>query len=336
VVWLASTFGDRLDALIQTGVAYIGFFPIVAALHSAMLVSRRRRQLEERQQQSWLIATAQGFATSRQAVVIETSASVMAHAVAIALLLGVLGLLSHVAFAGAMRLLAYTLGGLLPGALVGWFLPSRRKPIGNEASRYVLKPASHAGVQPQVAALSGWPIAQTFAWNRPENLRIVVLVALLSVQAGSSMVGGLSVVAAWLIGAYLTGLLRAIGSVGREAAQWLRSTPITFASFAWSVSRRALVHQLIGTLLGAGVISVLGSPLSMTLYVAGLWLSIVIVVSAISLADSYRGRAPALKLVLSFAAMAGIESRAQGWAIPFALGLAAWNLRPGTSMRARS
>lgn len=329
VVWLASTYGDRLAAFIRSGVEYIGFVPILAALHAATLVSRRRRHLQQQHLQSWLIATPGGFAGSRRAIVIATLASVLKHATVVALTLIVVGILSRTEFAAAMRLLVYAMVGFVPGALAGWYLPAMRRRVTNEASRYVLKPATANGLRPQAAALSRWPIAQTLAWNRPENLRVVILVALLSVQAGSSMIGGLSVVAAWLVGAYLTGLLRGIVSVGREAAQWLQSTPITFAAFAWSVARRALVHQLIGTAVGAAIITVLGSPASMTLYLAALWMSVVIMVSAASLAESYRSRSPALKLALSFAAMLGIESRAHGWAIPLALVMTAWHLRQG-------
>lgn len=328
-VWLASTYSDRLAALIKSGVGYIGFVPILAALHAATLVSQRRRHLQQQRLQSWLIATPGGFAGSRRAIVIATLASVLKHASVVALALIVIGILSRTEFAAAMRFLVYAIVGLVPGALAGWYLPSMRRRVTNEASRYVLKPATTGGLRPQAGALSRWPIAQTLAWNRPENLRVVILVALLSVQAGSSMIGGVSVVVAWLVGAYLTGLLRGIVSVGREAAQWLQSTPITFAAFAWPVARRALVHQLIGTAIGAGVITFLGSPVSMTLYLAALWLSVVIMVAAVSLAESYRSRSPALKLALSFAAMLGIENRAHGWAIPFALVMTVWHLRQG-------
>jgi hypothetical protein len=328
-IWLASTFSHRLEAFIQFGIAYIGFVPIIAALHAATLVSRRRRHLREQHLRSWLIATVQGFAGSRRAILIGTLASVLMHGLAVALTLIIAGILSRTEFADAMQLLVYAVGGLVVGALAGWYLPSMQRRATNEASRYVPKPATGNGLQPRAAALSRWPIAQTLAWNRPENSRIVILVALLSVQAGASIFGGLSVVAAWVIGAYLVGLLRGIVCVGREAAQWLRSTPIAFATFAWSVARRALVHQIIGTAVGAAVITILGSPVSMTLYLAGLWLSVVVMVSAVSLAESYRSRSPALKLALSFAAIVGIESRAHGWAIPFALGLTVWHLRQG-------
>ena len=328
-IWLASTYSDRLAALIKSGIDYIGFVPILAALHAATLVSRRRRHLQQQHLQSWLIATAGGFAGSRRAIVIATLAAVLMHTSVVTLTLVIVGILSRTEFAAAMQLLVYAIGGLVPGALAGWYLPFLRRRATNEASRYVLKPPTGNGLRPQAGALSRWPIAQTLAWNRPENSRVVILVALLSVQAGSSMIGGLSVVAAWLVGAYLTCLLRGIVSVGREAAQWLQSTPITFATFAWSVARRALVHQLIGTAVGAGVITFLGSPVPITLYLAGLWLSVVIMVSAVSLAESYRSRSPALKLALSFAAMLGIESRAHGWAIPFALVMTVWHLRQG-------
>ena len=55
-----------------------------------------------------------------------------------------------------------------------------------------------------------------------------------------------------------------------------------------------LLYAIGGLVLGALVVTILGSPVSMTLYLAGLWLSVVTMVSAVSLAESYRNRSPAL------------------------------------------
>ena len=74
----------------------------------------------------------------------------------------------------------------------------------------------------------------------------------------------------------------------------------------------------------------LGAPVGSALYTCTLWLTLVLVAS-LSLADSYRGRAPGLKLVLSLSALAGVESRQQGWSIPLALMLVAWHWRGRTA-----
>ena len=67
------------------------------------------------------------------------------------------------------------------------------------------------------------------------------------------MLGALFILVTWTVGSYLIALLIAIPHVGRSASQWLRSTPVTFWTFAWPLARRALLHQLLGTLIAMGI-----------------------------------------------------------------------------------
>ena len=127
-----------------------------------------------------------------------------------------------------------------------WLAPLRRC-IAFASSRYVGKVKHGGALMPSTAALSSWPMAQVRAWGRPENLRLLVMVGMLAVQAGSSAIQGLSVVAIWLLGGYLLGLLNAVMHTARAASHWLRSTPIPFAQFAWAMSRRALLYQVVAT-----------------------------------------------------------------------------------------
>jgi hypothetical protein len=216
------------------------------------------------------------------------------------------------------------------GSIVGWWSARRSRADALEGSRYVgaIKPRNET--RPSVAALSGWPVAQVRAWGRPENLRILVLIpALFAVQAGSSAVHGLSVLAIWVLGGYLGGLLRAVWHTARAASDWLRSTPIPFAQFAWAMTRKALLHQFVGTVGAAAVLISLGAPLASALYVSALWLAIVVLSYSIFVVDAYRSRPPLIRLVLSFATLAIVEAREHGWSIPLAALLAAWHLRAG-------
>jgi hypothetical protein len=168
--------------------------------------------------------------------------------------------------------------------------------------------AAGAYLRPDAAGLSGWPIAQVLAWSRPENSRYVLIAALLAVQGGSSALTGLSVVAMYLVASYLAALLSAMTAVAKSAAIWLRATPITMMGFVWSVSRRALAHQLVGVALAIVCMLLLGSPMSMALQVAALWLGLFISISGFALVDNYRGRSPLVKIVLSIAAFAAIAT----------------------------
>jgi hypothetical protein len=168
--------------------------------------------------------------------------------------------------------------------------------------------AASAYMRPDAAALSGWPIAQVLAWSRPENSRYVLIAALLAVQGGSSALTGLSVVAMYLVASYLAALLSAMTAVAKLAAVWLRATPITLMGFVWSVSRRALAHQLVGVALAVTCMLLLGSPVGMAFQVAGLWLGLFISISGFALVDHYRGRSPLVKIALAIAAFAALAT----------------------------
>jgi len=97
-------------------------------------------------------------------------------------------------------------------------------------------------------------------------------------------------------------------AVASSAAIWLRATPITLMGFVWSVSRKALAHQLIGVALAIAGMMLLGSPLNMALQVAALWLGLFISISGFALVDNYRGRSPLVKIALSIAVFAAITT----------------------------
>lgn len=264
---------------------------VVTAVYAANSVARRRRRVHEQHLQSWLIAAPISQASVRASQTIRTLLPITAQFFGAGLLILLAG---EANVAG--KVIAAIAAGLLVGTVLGW-----RTGVDRSASR---SPASHyvrfkrTGAQ----ALSAWPISQVLAWSRPENSRYVLVIALFAVQGGSSAAVSLSVVALYFIGSYLAALLSALMSVAKAASVWLRSTPMALSEFVWLLSRRALIHQVLGTALVVAFMLLLGAPLMPSLQMAVLWLSLVISVSGCALVDCYRGRSPALKVALCFVA----------------------------------
>lgn len=298
---------------IETLADYWVLLAVLAIIYAASSVSGRRRQLEESRSQSWLIATP----IPSRSLLISHAIRVLLPLVviaAIAVIFPALVALTHDGtIAAAEKVAGAAAGGLCIGGVFGWWSGGRAKTSGVVPSRYVPRPRGGRSVlaRPDAAGLSGWPIAQVLAWSRPENSRYVLIAALLAVQGGSSAIAGLSVVAMYFVASYLAALVSAMTTVARLAAVWLRATPITLMGFVWSVSRRALVHQLMGTTLAVACMAVLGATLGMALQLATLWLGLFISIAGFALVDNYRGRSPSVKIALVIAAFAALATLIQ-------------------------
>ncbi len=94
---------------------------------------------------------------------------------------------------------------------------------------------------------------------------------------------------------------------------------------------RALLHQVCGTLIGTTVLAAMGSPPATAFYGGVLWLSLVALATAVSLADCYRGRSPTVKLSLAVATTLLAEERGHGWGISFAVLFGALHLHRGAT-----
>jgi hypothetical protein len=271
---------------------------VVTAMYAASSVARRRRRFHELHLQSWLIAAPIPQVSVRASQAVRTLLPIVLQ------FLGLLLLAAGMNSAG--KVIAAIAAGLFIGAAVGWRASAGPAKERTPASNYV-RAKQRGGGQ----ALSAWPISQVFAWSRPENSRYVLIVALLAVQGGSSALVGLSVVAFYFLGSYLVALLTALMSVARSASAWLRSTPIALGEFVWILSRRALLHQVIGTGLIFAVMVLLGAPLPLALQIAVLWLGLVISISGCALVDAYRGRSPSVKATLCFVAWTAVMALVQ-------------------------
>ncbi|HEY7639248.1 MAG TPA: hypothetical protein VH814_05955 [Steroidobacteraceae bacterium] len=322
---LRSQFPAMFAALLSYRVLVL----VAVAVYAVLAVSGQRRRAEVRYTQFWLAAAPVKQYSRTLAILVVALLPLVAQLLAACALLAVMGVASGVDPSTVGETMLWIAGGVAIGAVIGWWSARRAHANALEGSRYVRQARERQETVPSTAALSGWPLAQVRAWGRPDNLRILLMVAMLAVQAGSSALVGLSVVAIWLLGGYLAGLLMAVLQTASAAARWLRSTPLPFAQFAWAVTRRALLYQVVATAVAVVLMLILGSPLLPALYVGALWLAIVLLACSIAVAESYRARTPITRIVLSFAAVAVVEAREHGWSIPLAAVLAAWHLRAG-------
>jgi hypothetical protein len=323
------TFRSQLPAVFASLLAYRVLMMVAVAAYAALALARQRRRAEIRYTQFWLAAAPVRQYSRSLAILVVSVSPLLSQLLAACVMFAAMGIAGEVDAATVGELLLSVVAATIIGAAVGWWSARRSHADALEGSRYVGAVKQRNETVPSAAALAGWPLAQVRAWGRPENLRVLLMVAMLAVQAGSSAVVGLSVVAAWLLGGYLAGLLTAVLQTARVASNWLRSTPIPFAQFAWAVTHRALLYQVMSTAVATGLMVVLGSPILSALYVGALWLAIVVLSCSIGLAESYRARQPFVRMVLSLATMAIVEAREHAWSIPIAALLAAWHLRAG-------
>jgi hypothetical protein len=327
---LLLTFAPRFRGLFDGLLDYRALVIAAIGLYAAFTVSKQRERAEVRYTQFWLAAAPVRQYSRTLAILVVTLLPLAAQLLAVCAMFAAMGVAGNVDATAVGAVMLWVAVATAIGSIVGWWSARRSRDDALEGSRYVgaIKPRS--ATLPSSDALSAWPVAQVRAWGRPENLRILVLIpALFAVQAGSSALHGLSVLAIWVLGGYLGGLLRAVWHTARSASDWLRSTPMPFAQFAWAMTRSALLHQFVGTVVAAAVLMSLGAPLATALYLGALWLAIVLLSYSIFVLDAYRSRPPLVRLVLSFATLAIVEAREHGWSIPLAALLAAWQLRAG-------
>jgi hypothetical protein len=301
-----------------------------AALYTAVFVPKRRRIVVEARARSWLVATPCARSARGFAVFAAVAASLFTRWLAAAVLALLASLNAAVTFEQSLTLLWLVTAGGVVGALLGGWLALRGSKPKREGSRYTRRPKPVAFARPSAAALSRWPVAQALAWARPENARLLLLVAILTVPSGIGPIAAVGMLASWAIVSYLGALLLAVPLVARAASDWLRSTPISYWAFAWPIAQRGLLHQLGGTLVGIAVMMVLGAAPATAIYAGTIWLAVVVLVTALSLADCYRARSPFMKITLALIAVLFAEQRAHGWGVSLAVVLTGLHLRGGT------
>ena len=279
--------GDASNVVSALSEYWVATF-IASAMYAAAAIARRQRASRQQFAASWLVATPISPRSESVSHAVRSLLPLLLRSAGAILLVAALVYLSA-SPSGRVRTIGYCIAaGAICGAAVGWWV--RRTPVvENEVgSRYVLRARTTAQLHVSDAALSTWPLAQLMAWGRPANTRVLLIVALFAVQGGSSALHGLAVVACWFVASYLGGLLGASWRAIHDAAAWLRSTPLPFPRFAWSISRRALLHQWVGAAAAVLLFTALGSSWTMALHLAAAWLTIVVLAQAIVLTSTQR------------------------------------------------
>lgn len=257
----------------------------VAAIYAVALIAKLKRRTKSRLSRSWLAATPQvdsgGTATTAWLVAIPFVGHFSLAAVAAA----ALSLNAGVTLDQVARLLALAVLGYTGGALVAWAWPNREPKARHEASRYTRRPRARGELMPNDAALACWPIAQALAWSRPENSRQLLIVALISVPAGTHGLYAVGILAAWALLFYLIAVLAAVAHVARQASLWLRPTPLRVAALAWPITRRAAVHEAVGTFVAMTAMRALGTSWPTVVYIGMLWAAVVTATAAVVFAE---------------------------------------------------
>jgi len=263
---------------------------VVAGIHSVTSVSRSRRHAVAAWSESWLATAPLSAAAVRVNRAIDCFALLFLQYLIVCVLLAIAALAGG-EFGTILRPVAALTAGVLVGSAVGWWLPESRHREQREASRYAVHAAAGntALLQPSDRGLSHWPVARAMSMGRPENSRLLfVCVALFAVQSGASAVQGIAVLLVWTIAGYLVSLLSAGITVAKEAAHWLRPTPVSFVGFAWPLARRALLHQAIGIVIVAAAMSGSDAAWLEAVSVVVLWMGLVLAVYAFASSTSYR------------------------------------------------
>lgn len=299
---------------------------LAASLYALLFVTRRRAHLREERASSWLIATPISPRAFAMTSAMRIAAGLVLQAAALAVALIALAMVNGQAVQSLWTPVGAMAAGMFVGAVAGALWPLKNLAKRSEESRFVRK-ARATTMQPSLTGLSRWPIAKAIAWHRPENSRVLFILAALSVPMGASALLGLAILAVWTLASYLLAVVRAVPAVAREASIWLRPTSLSFAAFARSIGIRALVHQTCGTALLGSVFVLLGAHVGDVLFFACLWLAITAMIGSIAIRQSYLSLPSFGRMLLSVLVVLIAESRGRGFGLPLALVVAGFHFR---------
>ncbi len=288
-----------------------GLTGVSMALGTLTFIVRRRAQLRAESARSWLVATPIATGAFRTVAAIRIALAVTMQTTVLTVALLGLAAVNGMALAMLSRVAICLAIGSVAGASVGSLWPRPKPAMRSEASRFTRKPRA-ASTSPALDGLARWPVAEAVAWHRPENSRLLFLIAVFSVPAGASALLGAAILTAWTLVSYLIALARAVPAVAREAALWLRPTTLPFAAFAWALVRRALIHQVLGMVLLAAAGISLGGRVNFAIYLAGLWWVSFLMIAAIGIRQGHRLLPSSTRTLLSILLVLIVESWVRG------------------------
>jgi hypothetical protein len=237
----------------------------IAAIVSAVLVSRRRALTRSKVPRVWTAALPTERSAARwQAIASDSLPAILLTCILAATFGGMsLAVLFGDDTSAPIITWAATTGGVVLGAGLSYLVrPARQEDI-YEGSRYV--PHRRRAETPiptgSLAALGSWPVRQSFASARPKTLARVMVPIMLAVPLGSQAADVMVTIGLLTaVGAVVT-LVAAVISVSARASRWLMPLPLDPPRLARSTLGPALASMLIATSIESWLIWVLRSSI---------------------------------------------------------------------------
>lgn len=249
---------------------------VIGAIVTAMWVSRRRTLNRMSASRAWTAALPAERSTLKWQSLLVEAVPVLALVGVLAVVFGSLSLIAVVDGGVPAPLLPWlaTTGGVVLGALLGYFMPAGRQEDSYEGSRYV--PHRHRAQSAiPTASLSGlgsWPVRRMFASARPKTVRLVLVPMLLSMPMGATAADAmLAIGTLGAIGAVIL-LTAAAISVSAAASRWLKPLPLEASLLARSTLIPVLASMLIATSIESWLCWVLGVSVARCVAVGALTL----------------------------------------------------------------
>jgi hypothetical protein len=226
--WVEATVAPPLKWLRLHGLLCAG----VAAVVSAILISRRRALKRAEFARSWLAAVPVSASTARwESLLIDALPAIAAiglltiAAISYALVL----LIAKSAEISALFAVWAALSGGIALGVPGSFLVPQPKPVDlPPGSRYVphQKLRRTAKMRPSLSALGSWPIRQAFAWAQPKIVSRATIPILVMMPLGTTADAAMVAIALFGIVCVLFLVCSAVISASRLAWRWLAPVPV--------------------------------------------------------------------------------------------------------------
>jgi hypothetical protein len=294
---------------------------VPVAVSSSLWVQRARAAWTARYAGDWLSTLPVSRRRIGVAIAVRAFLAPLLLIGGVLLLAPLLAVAAPAARTATWQLVLGIVGAIAGGALLGWWLP-RRLPQPAAAISTQLGLARPARVA-ALGGLTGWATIQARAWLPPRTIARLIVPVMLLLPMGTSGNLAVAIGASWTLALYLFVLLRATVLVAREAAAWLRPTPVSLRRFAWAVGWQPVLKQIEWSLVAAALLGALGISPALALRGAEIWLAVVGVTTSSALVGAWRGAGLGIGWLAMIVLLAALE-RLRAWlALPVAVLIAA-------------